>query len=281
MFFPRPPMPPTMPPTSPPRPPMYYTPPAIRHQPPPKGWGGAKMGIVNRAPQLPSGPGLRGRSSTNDPCSLQGGRASEEELPGEEDWGREAAPNPEEEGHRGSEHGHARGAEHFQAPATRGGGSFRFRGNNRPVFEHRNPQRGWGHRGCQQWNGNGSNAMWEGMVVILSMEVMTIIMSFFLHLGNGITRGYLDGQWDRSFHIGMVIGCRVSSLETGRKRRAGCSGGKKEHKDKRRRLAHQQGGKKKPIQQIQGCRKSRKRIQAHRDQSWQPLQRRHLWVDGG
>ncbi|XP_041417022.1 uncharacterized protein LOC121393206 isoform X4 [Xenopus laevis] len=92
--------------------------------------------------------------------------------------------------------------------------------------------------------------------------------------GNGITRGYLDGQWDRSFHIGMVIGCRVSILETGRKRRAGCSGGEKERKDKRRRQAHQQGGKKKPIQQIQGC---RKRIQAHRDQSWQSLQRRHLW----
>ncbi|XP_041430371.1 uncharacterized protein LOC121397560 isoform X2 [Xenopus laevis] len=93
--------------------------------------------------------------------------------------------------------------------------------------------------------------------------------------GNGITRGCLDGQWDKSFHIGRVIGCRVSSLETGRKRRAGCSGGEKERKDKRRRQAHQQGGKKKPIQQIQGC---RKRIQAHRDQSWQPLQRRHLWL---
>ncbi|XP_041436277.1 uncharacterized protein LOC121399491 isoform X2 [Xenopus laevis] len=115
----------------------------------------------------------------------------------------------------------------------------------------------------------------RGMVVILSMEVTTIIMSFFLHIGNGITRGYMDGQWDRSFHIGMVIGCRVSILETGRKRRAGCSGGEKERKDKRRRQAHQQGGKKKPIQQIQGC---RKRIQAHRDQSWQSLQRRHLWL---
>ncbi|XP_041442775.1 uncharacterized protein LOC121401560 isoform X2 [Xenopus laevis] len=124
------------------------------------GTGGATRGPANRAPQTPLGPGLRGRTSTNDPCSLQGGGAIIEELPGEEDGGREAAPNPEEEGRRGSEHGQTWGAEHFQAPATRGGGSFRFRGNNRPVFEQRNPQRGWGHRGCQQWNGNGFNDMW-------------------------------------------------------------------------------------------------------------------------
>ncbi|XP_041445911.1 uncharacterized protein LOC121402966 isoform X4 [Xenopus laevis] len=284
--------------------------------------------------------------------------------------GGEAAPNPEEEGRRGSEHGQAWGPEHSQAPATRGGGSFRFRGNNRPVFEQRNPQRGWGHRGCQQWNGNGFNAMWEGEGCNADYGGYDNNYEFFpahrqwynqrmpgwamgqefpywesyrvpslqfrdreeeeswlqwrrertqrqeeeagpstrrekeayptntrmqkedtstqrpvvataareAPMGNGITRGCLDGQWDKSFHIGRVIGCRVSSLETGRKRRAGCSGGEKEHKDKRRRQAHQQGGKKKPIQQIQGC---RKRIQAHRDQSWQPLQGRHLWVDGG